>query len=162
MPFERVTVVYRDGRQMGGIAWPAVGQMIRQRQLPSNAVLVDEATGEQRPVESFPEFAGLFSSSDAASVIIPYKNGPALAAYYLGLFSLSACIPFVGIVGLGMAIAAVVLGVKGLRKVKEQPEVHGTAHAWIGIVCGILFGLLGLATLVFTLIGVVAAISERR
>lgn len=162
MPFEQVTVVYRDGRQVGGVPWMSVQHMIRNRQLPSNAALIDERTGERRFVESFPELMTLVSAGDGTSVLIPYKNGPALAAYYLGIFSFLACVPFIGILGLGMAIAALVLGVKGLRRVKEHPEVHGTVHAWIGVVCGAIFTLVGLTMTVLTIVSVVAAIADQR
>jgi hypothetical protein len=63
------------------------------------------------------------------------KNGPALAAYYLGVFSL---IPAVGLV---TGILAVVFGVKGLHLQREHPEARGGAHAWTGIVLGGLFAL---------------------
>jgi len=66
--------------------------------------------------------------------IIPVKNQSALAAYYLGLFSLFP------VLGLPLAIAAVFLGRKGLAKVRSHPEVRGTAHAWVGLICGTLFG----------------------
>src|SRR5688500_18360714 len=104
----------------------------------------------------------LVSSADGGSALIPYKNGPALAAYYLGVFSLSACLPFIGIVGLVMAVAALVLGIKGLRRVKENPEVHGTAHAWIGIICGAIFTLVGLAMSVLTIVMIVSMVAEQR
>jgi hypothetical protein len=128
MPFERVTIQLRDGRQHGGVDWPTVVEWVRQRRLPTNAMLTDEATGEQRAVGSFPELtaaANAAGGGDAASTIIPYKNAPALTSYYLGVFSLLACVPFLGIFGIPMAIAAFVLGLKGLRKVKEQPECKG-------------------------------------
>jgi hypothetical protein len=83
---------------------------------------------------------------DAVATIIPYKNAPALIAYYLGLFS---CFPFLGFF---LAIAALILGVKGLKEVKRNPRAHGTAHAWIGLVCGtigLLFnGLLNLGSVI--------------
>lgn len=64
--------------------------------------------------------------------LIPYKNSPALWAYYLSIFSL---IPFLGIPA---GVAAVILGCKGLQRVKHHPEVRGTAHAWTGILLGTL------------------------
>ena len=73
-------------------------------------------------------------AGDATGGLIPYKNGPALAAYYLGVFSI---IPVLGIV---LGIAAVALGIAGLKKAARQPEVKGKAHAWVGIIVGGLFG----------------------
>ena len=43
-----------------------------------------------------------------------------------------------------------ILGIIGLRNVRANPEVKGTAHAWIGILSGTVFLLLsiGLITLI--------------
>jgi hypothetical protein len=82
--------------------------------------------------------------------LIPYKNSPALIAYYLGVFSIIPCF-FLG-------IAAFILGLRGLRQAKLHPEVKGKAHAWTGILVGGFFGLL---YLVMTVAGVVAAIGNR-
>ncbi|KPK83568.1 MAG: hypothetical protein AMJ81_07950 [Phycisphaerae bacterium SM23_33] len=78
--------------------------------------------------------------------MIPYKNVPALVGYYLGIFSLIPCL------GVLLGIAAVVLGILGLRKAGRQPEVKGKVHAWVGIVIG---GLSVLAHSVFVLAAVV-------
>jgi hypothetical protein len=78
--------------------------------------------------------------------VIPYKNPPALTAYYLGLFSL---FPFLGAV---LGVVAVVLGIMGLRKKRETPEVKGSVHAWVGIGCGslgFLFWALILGIMIF-------------
>ncbi len=90
-------------------------------------------------------------SDEAVAGLIPYKNPPALIAYYLGLFSLLPCFP--------LGIAAFILGIIGLRNVKRNPEVHGTVHAWIGIVMGFLCG--GLWTLV-TILGIAGAVMSNR
>ena len=87
---------------------------------------------------------------ETVATIIPYKNASALLAYYLGLFS---CIPYLG---LPMAVVALVLGVKGLKAVRRDPKAHGTAHAWVGLVCGtigLLFNLLMTIGLVVAIIG---------
>ncbi|UCC95612.1 MAG: hypothetical protein JSW40_02400 [Candidatus Omnitrophota bacterium] len=83
---------------------------------------------------------------DATGGIIPYKNLPALLAYYLGLF---AVIPFLGIV---LGITAFVLGIIGLRLKKKNPVIKGTVHAWIGIICGFLFGTFWLLTVILMII----------
>lgn len=74
------------------------------------------------------------AGDDAIATLIPYRNGSALASYYVGLFSI---FPFFGAV---MGIVAVVLGVKGLKVARENPQAKGKAHAIVGIVCGVLFG----------------------
>lgn len=77
--------------------------------------------------------------------LIPYKNGPALAAYYCGVFGLIPCL------GLPLALAAVILGFMGRTRAAEHPEAHGTTHAWVGIVLGalVLLAHLGVAALIF-------------
>ena len=87
---------------------------------------------------------------DATGGIIPYKNGPALAAYYLGIFSLLPCI------GLVLAIPAFILGIIGLKKRKENPAVRGSVHAWIGIIMGGIFTLVWGAAIVWMFFGTFA------
>ncbi|MCY2964842.1 MAG: hypothetical protein NT069_14595 [Planctomycetota bacterium] len=71
---------------------------------------------------------------DSTGGLIPYKNAPALIAYYCGLFSIFPCFP--------LGWVAFIMGIKGLKKVKEEPQVRGTVHAWIGVIMGGLFGLI--------------------
>ena len=94
---------------------------------------------------------------EAVATIIPYRNSPALVAYYLGLFSLVACIPFVGIVGIGMAVTALVCGVKGLRRASEDPAARGRVHAWIGIICGAVCGFLGVVFHILLIVALLAS-----
>ncbi len=72
------------------------------------------------------------SSDTTLGGLIPYKNAPALWAYYLSIFAL------IPVLGIPAGIAAVILGVQGLQLVKRSPEVRGTAHAWTGIILGTL------------------------
>jgi hypothetical protein len=154
--FEQVHVVMPDGQRHGPVDWNTVRQWTAERRIPPEAMLVDVASGQQRSVASFQDLPR-GSGDEAVSTIIPYRNKPALIGYYLGVFSLLACIPLLGMVGVGMGIAAVVLGIKGLGNVKQNPQAKGTAHAWIAIVCGALFGLVGLAVQVLFIIGLVAS-----
>lgn len=87
---------------------------------------------------------------DTTGGIIPYKNAPALIAYYLAVFSLIPCF------GLPLGIAAVVLGIMGLKKRKENPAVSGTAHAWIGIVLGGIMTLIWGGVVLVSVIGAAA------
>ena len=93
---------------------------------------------------------------DATGGVIPYKNPPALIAYYCGIFSLLACIP----IFLPLPIAAVILGIKGLKNAKQHPQVRGQVHAWIGIICGSIFTLVGLAAAIMAIIGIIGALSQ--
>lgn len=92
--------------------------------------------------------------SDAPSIVeafVPAKNGPALWAYYLGLFSLFP------ILGFPLAPIAVYCGILGLGRVRENPAVRGGAHAWVGILCGTFFGLFNLALVALMILGLVMA-----
>jgi hypothetical protein len=96
------------------------------------------------------------AGDEPVSYVIPYKNVPALVAYYLGVFSFSACIPVLGIVGVGMGIAALILGIRGLKVAAANPQAHGRVHAWIGIIGGTVFALAGLAINIAMIVGMLA------
>ncbi len=84
-------------------------------------------------------------TGDATGGVIPYKNVPALIAYYFGVFSLIPCF------GVPLGMGALVLGIIGLVKYKKTPQGRGGVHAWIGILFGGLMLLLnvGLILLMF-------------
>ena len=77
--------------------------------------------------------------------LIPYKNAQALWAYYLGIFSLIPCL------GFPLAIAALILGLRGLKFAVLHSEAKGKAHCWVGIVLG---SLVAIASLIGILIAV--------
>ena len=87
-------------------------------------------------------------SDDVIRTLIPYRNTPALVSYYLGVFSLIPC------VGAILGIAAVVLGIMGLKVANKNPDAKGKAHAIVGIICGGLFGLIWIGLTVVVLIGI--------
>jgi hypothetical protein len=91
---------------------------------------------------------------NAAEFFVPYKNGYAIAAYYLGVFSF---IPGIGIL---LGIPALVLGLKGRRLALEHPQARGKIHAWVGIIMGSLFGVGQLLLLLFVIVGVLVARSR--
>ena len=86
----------------------------------------------------------LTPQGDATGGVIPYKNVPALLGYYCGVFAIIPCL-FIGWAGL-------VLGIIGLKRAKEHPEVKGKVHARIGILVGGFFALLYTAATLFTVI----------
>ena len=73
--------------------------------------------------------------------LIPYKNAPALASYYTGLFSI---LP-IPVVGLGLSVAALVCGVMGLKKSRNMPESKGKVHCYVGLTLGTIGLLMHLA-----------------
>ena len=84
------------------------------------------------------------------ATIIPYRNAPALIAYYLGIFSLIPCVGFV------LGIAAFILGIIGLRRARQYPEAKGKVHAWIGIILG------GIVALLHVAVGVICIVASSR
>ncbi len=70
--------------------------------------------------------------TDATGGLIPYKNGMALASYYVGVFSLIPCL------GILLGILAIIFGILGLRHASLYPNSRGQAHAIIGIVLGVI------------------------
>ncbi len=93
------------------------------------------------------------SETDNTGGLIPYKNPHALIAYYLGLFSLFPC------VGLLLAIPAFILGIMGLKRYKANPIIHGSVHAWIGIIMGGLMTVVWSAGIIFL---IVVSIMDKR
>jgi hypothetical protein len=69
---------------------------------------------------------------DGMATLIPYRNGAALTAYYCGIFGL--------IPGLGFLLGpiAFILGIIGFAKARKNPQAHGTGHAVIGIILGLI------------------------
>jgi hypothetical protein len=90
---------------------------------------------------------------DGVATIIPYRNGLALAGYYVGVFSL---IPVVGLI---LGPLGIIFGIVGLRRVNRNPDIKGTGHAVTAIVLG------GIATLVnwgFVILMLVGYLLSRR
>lgn len=153
---------YRDGGRAVGPLSPA-----EMKGLVADGT-IDDATrvrrGDDGPWTPAGDVPGLVRGGSAAAVsegdgtggLIPYKNPPALAAYYLGLFSI------VPLVGLPMGVAAVVLGRKGLKARKENPAVSGAAHAWVGIGCGGTMAVVWLIVVGLVAVGIVAAVAGKR
>ena len=80
---------------------------------------------EDRPRRRRPSQA-----DEAISTVIPFRNGMALAGYYLGVFSLIPCL------GAILGPLALTFGILGFRYVKKNPEAKGTGHAITAIVLG--------------------------
>jgi hypothetical protein len=68
--------------------------------------------------------------------IVPASNPNALIGYYIGLFSIMP------VLGLAMGPAGIVLGLKGLKAVKQSPGLPGTGHAITAIIGGIIGSLI--------------------
>jgi len=164
------TILGSDGNEYGPVSAEQVKKWIAENRVEKKSPVKPEGEVDWVFLQSLPEFAAAFGPSpsspppmppsarapqpaDGLNVIIPYKNARALAAYYLGVFSV---IPPLGAL---LGLPALAMGVSGLRFRRRNPEAGGCVHAWIGIILGGLFGFVYLA-----LIGlvVIAGIVHRR
>lgn len=119
----------------------------------SEAAPPDPGANPYRPPSTSPDSAAASSPDTGEEVIqtiVPTRNAPALIGYYLGLFSIFP------ILGLPLAVAGIVLGWKGLKKVKREPAVHGTAHAYVGLGCGLVGLALNSVIVGLLIVGLVA------
>jgi len=137
-----------DGAEYGPVSTEELQHWIAQSRCTRESLVKVDGSGEWVSLATLPEFQDAFAAPPPApapasaqgeggvSTVIPYKNVPALIAYYVGVFCI-ICPPL-------LCFPAIILGVIGLRRVKENPEVKGTAHAWIGILSGSFFLLLSI------------------
>lgn len=125
---------------------------------PNEAGLMQCARCGQSLVAAWPPLPGGYvppqayppQTTGGLGRLIPADNPAALAACCLGIFSIILLIfSIIPRLAIPMGIAAVVLGLKGLRLVKERPEVRGRTHALVGIIAGGLFVLISIGVLVF-------------
>jgi hypothetical protein len=151
-------VILPDGRRFGPGSMEVLEQWAREGRIP-NVAQIESADGltPARPVLSEPRLAAIIAApptiagqmtapeDSGISSLIPYKNGHALAAYYIGIMSL---LPVVGIL---LAPIAIFQGVRGIRDYREKPKIKGIVHAWIGVVLGSI-GLLISGTLIAAMI----------
>lgn len=104
------------------------------------------------PVMGIPQYS---ATESIVETFVPSRNGAALVAYYCGVFSLFPCL------GFPLGVVAVYYGLKGLRAERENPAVRGGVHAWVGVICGALFGFFNLLLCVAAVIGISAAILDQ-
>ena len=147
------------GAEYGPVSTEELQHWIAQTRCTRESLVEVDGSGEWVPLATLPEFQAAFAATPApapasaegeggVSTVIPYKNAPALIAYYVGVFCI-ICPPL-------LCFPAIILGVIGLRRVKENPEVKGTAHAWIGILSGSFFLLLSIVIGVFVSTGILS------
>ena len=158
-------IVGSDNQPRGPIDAATLNQWITEGRANGQTMTCEEGSQEWKPLAMFSEFAPALvaappsptaaSQSDSTGGLIPYKNVPALVGYYMGVFGLaSLCL-----IGFGAlwSIPTVVLGVIGLKRVKANPQIRGTAHAWIAIVLGGLTTIAHVVAIVFFIIAAVKA-----
>ena len=72
---------------------------------------------------------------DVTDGVIPYKNPAALSSYYIGMASV------IPVLGIFTGIAAVILGMRGLKRYHAEPWRRGRLHAYAGIIIGAVTSL---------------------
>src|SRR5262245_51057804 len=92
----------------------------------------DEFDDYDDPATKSPPAKPRKQGGDGFATVVPYRNGAALVAYYLGVFGL---IPGVGFV---LGPVAFIFGIVGLIKARKNAKAHGTGHAIIGIILGLI------------------------
>ena len=130
------------------MALPRRPQTDDMRKLPSGTASNPYADD---PVDATPFTGDPGEGGDGTGGVIPYKNPKALISYYLGILS------GLPLIGLPFGIAALVLGLQGLKARKENPIIKGSVHAGIGIGCGLIFTLLWS---VLIIVGIVVAVQQ--
>jgi hypothetical protein len=149
-------IIGTDEKEYGPVSAEQLRHWLDEGRLSRRTPVKTDGGAEWKSLDALPEFRASLgegppvisrqSAGGTLNKIIPYRNGMALAAYYLAIFSL---IPFVGIV---LGLAGFVLGILGLKAARANPAVGGKVHAWIGIVVGGLFGF-GYLALTVALVG---------
>ena len=146
-------IVGSDNQTHGPINVDTLNQWIAQGRATGQTMTRLDGSQEWNPLSTFSEFSPALAHAplatgstqgDATGGLIPYKNVPALAGYYMSIAGLLLmCVPVLGVL---FGIAVLTMGIKGLKKVKAQPEVKGTIHAWIAVVGGSIETIVGILT----------------
>jgi hypothetical protein len=115
-------------------------------QPPPQPRVYSSSAAQQRPVPGY-GYGGAAARKESPG-LIPYHNKPALFGYYFSVFSLIPCF------GLPLGVTAIVLGMIGLRKHREDPSIKGKGHALTALILG---GLTTLAWGVLLVLAIYAA-----
>ncbi|MDP6905299.1 MAG: GYF domain-containing protein [Verrucomicrobiota bacterium] len=144
-------IIGGDDQKHGPVDEAKIREWITECRANAQSMACRVGENQWRRLSEFTEFAPEFGVSapvapplaaphqeqgDATGGIIPYKNKQALIGYYMSVGGLiMMCIPVIGLI---YTISVVVLGVKGLKNAKSNPQVKGQVHSWIAIIGGSL------------------------
>jgi hypothetical protein len=169
-------IVGSDNQPRGPIDAATLNQWIAEGRANGQTMTCVEGSQEWKPLAYFSEFApaltGLASpppsgypgaapphlgqgsgEGDATGGLIPYKNKQALIGYYMAFAG--GLIMFIPVLGIFFSIGTLIMGIKGLKNVKENPVVRGTAHAWIAVIGGGLEIIFSIVFTIFVVIGII-------
>lgn len=111
------------------------------------AAVLTQVERVQEWIGSWPTWNPTWTRPRPRAVAPADRNPDALACYLLGILS---PLPLLGLL---FGVAAVVLGVKGLRHARDYPGAGGRVHCRIGVALGAVFATTYLAASAF-LVGV--------
>ena len=154
-------IVGGDDQKHGPVDEAKIREWIAEGRANGQSMICRVGDSQWRPLSEFSEFGSSAppplaapgkGEGDATGGLIPYKNKHALIGYYMSVGGLiMMCIPVLGLI---YTISVVVMGVKGLKNAKANPQVKGQVHSWIAIIGGSLETIVA----VITLIGTIGAI----
>ena len=130
---------YGPASQTEIAAWAADGRIspediiIPEGGEPQHASTVDwicDALASRTPPRHQSEVDRSVNAPNALEHVIPTRNAPAIAAWYLGVFGL---IPGLG---LPLAVAAIAMGIMGLKRASEVKV--GLWHSILGLFLGVI------------------------
>jgi len=155
---------YGSGSQrVGPLDVSVIEQLVAAGQIRHDTLVWTEGMADWTRAAAVPQLTGLLAATgavpptspgplgpagggaDATGGLIPYKNGAALAGYYVAVFSL---IPGIGLL---LGPLAVVLGIFGLRRARENPQARGKVHAWVAISLGGVVAILHIGVIVMVI-----------
>ena len=129
----KYTVQISDGSTFGPASIEELRTWAKEGRVGESTMLQPDDGGPPVIAHAFPPLKGYIGTgNEAMSTIIPWRNKCALIGYYLGIFGL---IPLLGV---PLALAAIVLGILGIRHWKGNHRSHGLAHSIVAIICGLL------------------------
>ena len=153
-------IIGADGQPRGPIDAATLTRWITEGRADGQTQTCPDGGSEWKSLAYLPEFAAALSQappnisahasqSDATGGLIPYKNKQALIGYYMAFGGLLImCIPLIGFL---YSIGTIWLGFKGLKNVKGNPAVKGTAHAWIAIIGGVVELIVGIISIIWVI-----------
>jgi hypothetical protein len=139
------------GQTFGPAFEDMIVQWARERRIPADAEIVPvddagEIAGDPTPAGRFGTIREIVAAPPTAptgaaaapptddffSTMVPTRNAYALVGYYLAVAGLIPCL------GLPFSIAAIVCGIVGYKKWREDSSARGKTHAIIAILGGLL------------------------
>ena len=151
-------IIGADGKEYGPVSAEHLGRWIAEGRANSKTQLAVEGSAEWKPLDSFPEFAPLFTPESlprqdaprptGTSPTLPARttNGFAVAGFVLGILSLCCLCCY----GLPFNLFGLAFSLVGLAQIRNNPQLYqgkslamaGLVMCSLSILCGGAFLLL--------------------